>query len=40
MLPPPLDQNSGLEQVIEQLHVQEFIAELAIEALVVAVLPR
>ena len=38
--PPLLDEYSGLGQCVEDLPVQELISQLAVEALVVAVLPR
>ena len=38
--PPPLDQNLRLLQGAEDLSVQQLVAELAVEALHVAVLPR
>jgi len=40
MPPPDFDEDTGFDPVAKPLHVQAFVAELAIEALVVAVLPR
>ena len=40
VLPPSFDQHLGLSEIVEQLHVQQLVAELAIEALVIAILPR
>lgn len=41
VLPPPvLDNDLGLLQRKEQLPIQQLISELAVEALVVSVLPR
>ena len=39
LLSPSLDQHLRLLQSVEDFHVQKFVSELAIEALVVAVLP-
>ncbi len=39
MLAPSLDQHLGLPEGIEDLSVEQFVSQLAIEALVVAVLP-
>ena len=39
VLSPSLDQHLRLLQSVEDFHVQKFVSELAIEALVVAVLP-
>ena len=38
--PPLLDEDNGLRQRVEDLAVQELVPQLAVEALVVAVLPR
>jgi len=38
--PPLLDEYDGLGQCVEDLTVQELVPQLAVEALVVAVLPR
>jgi hypothetical protein len=38
-MPPPLDDHARLEQCVEQFALQQFIAQLAIEALVVPILP-
>ena len=40
LAPPLLDQHGRLRQRVEDLPVQQLVAELAVEALVVAVLPR
>jgi hypothetical protein len=40
VLPPPLDQHLRLRQRVEDLAVQEFVPQLAVEARHVAVLPR
>jgi hypothetical protein len=37
---PFLDQDMGFPQRVEELTVEEFIAEVGIEALTVAILPR
>ena len=37
--PPLLDEDNGLRQRVEDLAVQELVPQLAVEALVVAVLP-
>ncbi len=37
--PPRLDQNLGLGEAVEDLAVEQFVAQRAVEALVVAVLP-
>jgi hypothetical protein len=37
--PPGLDQDLRLRQAIEDLAVEQFVAQLAVEALAVAVLP-
>jgi len=39
MAAPSLDQHLGLFETVEDLAVQELVAKLAVEALVVAVLP-
>ena len=39
LLSPSLDQHLRLLQSVEDFYVQKFVSELAIEALVVAVLP-
>jgi len=39
-LPPPLDHHPGLPQTVEDLPIEQFIPQLNIEALAVAVLPR
>ena len=39
MLAPSLDQHFGFPQRVEDLHVEELVSELRVEALVVAVLP-
>ena len=39
-VPPSLDDHAGLPHVVESLAVQALVAELAVEALDVAVLPR
>jgi hypothetical protein len=36
---PPLDEELGLQERVEDLGVQKFIAEAGVEALAVAVLP-
>ncbi len=38
--PPSFDEHLGLLQGVEDLSIQQLIPELAVEALVVAVLPR
>ena len=40
LAPPLLDQHGRLRQRVEDLPVQQLVPELAVEALVVAVLPR
>lgn len=40
MLPPTLDDDPGLGKAVEDLAVEEFVAELGVEALAVAILPR
>ena len=40
VVPPTLDQNLGFLECEEDLAVQALVPELAIEALVVAILPR
>ena len=40
MAPPALDQDTGLGHCVEDLPVEQLVPELAIEGLVVAVLPR
>ena len=40
MAPPSLDQHLGFLERVEDLAVQQLVAQLAVEALVVAVLPR
>jgi hypothetical protein len=40
MLPPVLDEHLGLEQRVEGFPLQQFVSELAVEALHVPVLPR
>lgn len=40
MLPPLLDHDNCFNPVSEPLHVQAFVSEFAIEALVCAILPR
>src|SRR5690349_4171228 len=37
--PPPLDQHLGFLQRMEDLPLQQFVAELAVEGFIVAVLP-
>ena len=37
---PSLDQDLGFSQIFEELDVQQLVAQLAVKALVVAVLPR
>lgn len=39
-MPPPVDQDPGLGQRVEDLPVKQLVPQLAIEALAVAVLPR
>ena len=38
-LPPPLDHHSGLPQAVEDLPIEQFIPQSAVEALAIAVLP-
>ena len=40
MPPPGFDQPAGLGEAVEELTVEQFIAQRSVEALVVAVLPR
>src|SRR6266498_1094899 len=40
MAPPDFDEDASFGAAAEPFHVQAFVAELAVEALVVAVLPR
>ena len=40
MSPPLLDQHFSLLERVEDLFVEQLVSELAVEALVVAVLPR
>jgi hypothetical protein len=35
---PLLDQDLGLDERVEHLHVEQFVTQLAVEALVVAIL--
>jgi hypothetical protein len=40
VLPPGLDQDLGRGQAAEDLAVEQFVTELAVEALALAILPR
>src|SRR6266508_653430 len=40
MAPPDFDEDASFGAAAEPFHVQAFVAELAVEALVIAVLPR
>lgn len=40
MLPPTLDDDPGLGKAVEDLAIEKLVAELGIEALAIAILPR